>query len=437
MRSHWLVLPFVLLCSAGPLWADSITLTTGEKVSGTIKEETDTEVTIDVPVSSSITDERVIQKSDISKIDKAQPDQLAYQQLIQMQPNEQLSYAPATYTQILASLQAFLSKYPNSTYAPQISALRDTFQEEKRRVDAGEIKYLGNWLTKPEAQRRQIQIQGQEVYGSMQQQAASGDLVGAMSTFAEIEQNYKTTRVYPQAVTLAQAVLVRLQQDLATRMAQVKADQAQLKQTIAFTAEPEKTALIQEAKANEDRAAAAVATALQGGAKWVPLIPGSQVSIETLQKTATSETQTLSSVPVAAMNASVAKVDQARAAISSNDYATAESLLTDAQTLWTENESARYWADRLKTLMATPTPTPIPKATPKPLATPRPRPSASASVQSTPQNVSIITPPTPTPEPDKPFYETVSGALPIAAGILIVAGLVGSRIQKKRKESVE
>ena len=72
-----------------------------------------------------ITDERVIRKADIAKIDKEQPDQIAYTQLIAVQPNPQLSYSSETYDQILAALNAFETKYPNSAYLPEIQKLAD------------------------------------------------------------------------------------------------------------------------------------------------------------------------------------------------------------------------------------------------------------------------------------------------------------------------
>jgi hypothetical protein len=426
MRFPWLVLTLLLL-PAAPIWADSITLVTGETVTGTIKSQTDSEVTIDVPVSASITDERVIRKEDISKIVKEQPDEIAYKQLAALQPNPQMSYSSETYDQILNSLNAFEAQYPNSTYLPEVTKLAAAFQDEKKRVDAGELKYLGQWLSKDEAARRRIQIVAQQIYGTMAQQAAAGEFVPAMQTFATLEQDYSATRSYPAGVTLAIEVLTSLKQDLVTRMANVKADQDQLKKTIDFTAEPEKSNIIAEAKAEDDRAAAVITQALNSGSKWVPLIPRSQLSIETLQKTTDSELGRLRAVPVESMNRSIEKVDEARNAISAGDFKTASTLLSDATGLWAQNEAAHYWGDRLKEKMATPTPTPTPTATPKPLPTPPPHP--------TPPPAAIAAAPAPAPAEDTPFYKTVPGAIGLAAGILILGGIAASYGQKKARKA--
>jgi hypothetical protein len=430
MRSYWLILPLALLCTA-QLWGDSVTLKTGETVTGAIKSETDTEVTIEVPVSASITDERVLEKTDIAKIDKEQPDQIAYEQLIKVQPNPQSSYSSDSYDQILTSLNAFETTYPNSTYLPDIKKLAAVFQEEKTHVDAGEFKYLGKWISHDEAVKRSLQIEALQLYTNMQQQAASGDFVGAMQTFANIEQSYATTRSYPNAAALAQQVLVPLQQVLATDLLAEKRDQIQLKKTVIATAEPQKSVIIAQEKMEENRAAAVVAAAVKSGAKWVPLIPNSLVSIQTLQTVAATEAQRLATLPVAAMNQSIARVDAARTAMDQHDYQTANSLLVQATSLWAQNEDARYTLERLKEIVGTPTPSPKPKslATPKPLAIVRP----------TPQMVNIITE-TPTPAPEKPYYMTISGSITIAAVMLVVGGIIaviGQRRARNRNENAE
>jgi|GEM_PF-1097199 hypothetical protein len=427
MRSIWLLLPLALL-PLTQLRADSVTLKTGEVITGTIKNETDTDVTIDVQVSASIVDERDYQKTDIAKIDKAQPDDIEYQQLIQVQPNPQSSLSSDEYAGIINSLNQFVTTYPNSAHVADIKKLEAAFEAEKQHVDGGQFKYLGRWIPKEEAEKRRVQIEAQELYGTMEQQAQAGDFVGAMQTFASIDAAYKVTRSYPPAVTLAQVVLSRLVPELASRMVAIKASQAQMKQTIAMTSEPEKSGLIAQNKAEQDREAAVVAQAVRTGVRWVPLIPDSMVSIQTLQRVAQSDAQRLAVVPVAAMEQSIAKVDAARASIDSHDYATANLDLQSAINSWSQNEDARYALEQLKEVVSTPTPTPTPRPTP----TPTPKPVATP----TPEMVTIIAP-TPAPEA-KPFYMTIPGALGIVAAVLILIGLVAiAQKAKARKDEVE
>jgi hypothetical protein len=425
MLSRWLFLPLLLL-TAGSLLADSVTLVTGEVVSGTISSETPTEVTVEIPVSASITDERVIRREDISRIDKAQPDEIAYKQLIAMRPDPQNSYTSSTYDQILTALNGFATQYPTSTYLPEIQKLAATFKDEQSKVNAGEVKYLGRWLDKDEAQRREIQIKAQGVFGTMKQQAAAGDLSGAMQTFTVIEKAYVTTRSYPVAVLLARQILSSYQQSLVTRMTAIQADEEQLRQTIAATPEPEKSHIIAVARAEQDTAAAAIAASIKAGNKWVPLIPRSQVSIETLQRTVAAEIPRLNAIPVDKMNESIAKVDAARDAMSTGDTKTAASLLAEATQLWSANEAAHYWSERLKEKTGGPS---AAASTPKALAAVKPTPPP-VSVNATSSSSGAV----PT-EAATPFYMTIPGAIAIALGVLIVGGGVAALSKKKAQSA--
>jgi hypothetical protein len=413
-----LILLFPLISQS--LLADSITLRTGETITGTIKNETATEVTIDVPVSASITDERVVEKTDIAKENKVQPDEIAYQQLAQIQPNPQYSFSAQQYDQILGALAAFETSYPSSAHLADVKKLADTFQAEKQHVDAGEIKYLGRWLSAEQAQTRSLQIQGMQYYARMQQQAASGDFIGAMQTFSALERTCFTTRSYPPAVQLAQQVVERIKQVLTQTAAQLKAQQMQLQQTVAATPEPEKSNLIAQAKAEQDRGATVVAASIRAGVRWVPLIADSTVSIGTLQSVATGESGRLHAINTASMELSIGKVDAARAAMDGGELKKADDLLTQATTLWPQNEDARYCLTQLKInaeKLATPTPTAKPKPTPR----------------ATPQMVNIITSAPPEPEA-KPFYMTVPGAIGIAAAVLVLGGVITVAGQRKKRE---
>jgi hypothetical protein len=352
MRSPRACFLAVFMAGAQLLRADSVTLKSGETVTGTIKSETDTEVTVEIQVSSNITDERVLEKSDIAKIDKEQPDDIAYAKLAALRPDPLYSLTSENYFDILSTLTAFETQYPASSHLGDVKKLAATFQAEKDLVDKGEVKYLGEWLSPTEGAKRQAQLAAVQYYNTMQQQAAAGQLVEAMQTFSALEKSYPTTRSYPTAVMLARQVVARLQQDLVMRAQQVKSDQDQLKKTIAFTAYPEKTNVIAAARAEQDRDNAVINEALRAGQKWVPIIPRSKLSIDTLQRQATSEATRLASIPAAMMMASLAKTDAARVDMQRHNFAGAENMLNTATTLWNQNEEAKYLGDKLKDMMA-------------------------------------------------------------------------------------
>src|SRR5829696_7604167 len=172
------------LLSSG--FADTVTLKSGEKLEGRILSETDTEVTIEVSVTSSIKDQRVVKKADVDKIDKVQPDAEAWVGLKNISVGEE-SLEPADYHRYIAVLNSFVSQFPQSSHASEAKQKVTALQEELKRVEAGEMKLGGKWLTADEVKEERVQIGGRVLLGRMKRYAAAGQLTEAMNVFETIE----------------------------------------------------------------------------------------------------------------------------------------------------------------------------------------------------------------------------------------------------------
>src|SRR5581483_5043345 len=104
------LLLFLFVASFYEAAADTVTLKTGDKLNGKITSETDSQVTMRVQVSATISDERTINKDEIASIEKEQPDELAFQDLRNLKPDPQMSYSADTYDRILSMLRNFNTK---------------------------------------------------------------------------------------------------------------------------------------------------------------------------------------------------------------------------------------------------------------------------------------------------------------------------------------
>ena len=119
-------LPILVVCLAAGSFADTVTLSNGEKLTGKIISKTDTEVTMSVQISAGISDERVIKKSDILKMVEDTPDALAWAKLKDIKLGKS-SFPAASYDAAITSLKAFVTQYPKSPFAAeaQKAAVRD------------------------------------------------------------------------------------------------------------------------------------------------------------------------------------------------------------------------------------------------------------------------------------------------------------------------
>ena len=141
-------LSLLFLAAAVPsLWADTVTLKSGEKLEGKVLSETEQEVTIEYKVTASITDSRTVPKAEVASIDKAGADDAAYAAVKNLQPGAS-SRPEETYVPIITALEGFLSTHAQSEHAPAVKTALEAFKEEQKRVAGGEVKNAGKWLTK-------------------------------------------------------------------------------------------------------------------------------------------------------------------------------------------------------------------------------------------------------------------------------------------------
>jgi hypothetical protein len=257
-----------------------------------------------------------------------------------------------------------------------------------------------------------------QLYETMKNLSAAGDLVGAMNALDQIEKKYPGSGVYPDAIELGKRVLPALQASLDQRMAKLKYDMDQWKQGVAITSEPKKSELIAAFNAEQFRYDSAMAAADKSGAKWKLLIPRSEKSLQALLTLIPTERTRLAAIDVAKPRQSIQLAGKASQSIAANDLAAAESNLNEAKTLWPANASVALLQTQLATLKTKAAPTQTP---------------ASVS-QAAQQREAARAAQKAAAEPEQPFYKTPKGALMIVLGAVVVVGGISlaSRFLKPR-----
>lgn len=357
---------------APALLADTVTLKSGEKIEGKVLSETDTEVVIEYKVSASITDSRTVPKAEVASVDKAGPDVAAYEAIKNLKPGP-FSQPAENYERIIAALQNFVNTYAASTHVAEVKETLAQFQAEKGRVDGGEVKIAGNWLSKEQAEKEKYQIQAQLYYGQMQTQVRAGDYIGALTTFDALEKQYNGARAFPDAVDFAKKVVVSLRQ-MAERALPVAKQKAQERTTgLALLSEPQKSEVAAAQKRELDAMQARLEAASKGKQKWPPYMANYDKSLEAVIKATQAEQKRLEALPVPKMRQSIAATEQALIAREAKDFAKLETSVREAQSAWPQNEELKRLnvevsKEKLELAKATPTPkpTPTPRATPNP-----------------------------------------------------------------------
>ena len=455
-------LPLSLLCLAlltAGASADIITLKTGERIEAVIASETATEMTLELQVSAGIKDERVVKKSDVVKIDRVAPDEGAYRAIMNLQPGKN-SLVPAQYDGILAALQDFAAKYPESTHLADVKQAATAFQADKKRVDVGEVKLDGTWLGKAEAQRQRVQIGGLQLFNAMKNANAAGDAIGALNAFATLEKNFGGARVLPEAIELARQILPALKPATERAIENQKINEAERLLGVKNAAPLDRPELLAANQREQAKADAAMAAATAAG-QWPPFATSSEKCLRAILAKIPVEAARLEKIQVAPMRESIKLAEKAQTEFTGKDLTAATETLKEAAKLWPANELGTRLTAQI-TAAKNP-PKPDPGTTPAPMtpdptakagaATPKPK---TAGATPAPGKLTTV-PATPTPlpttsnsdapatapgdaaEPPKSFFMTVPGAISIVVGlaVLLAGANIFSKMRQRRSDPEE
>ena len=347
---HLRFLPAFLIASSlcCGVFADTVTLKTGEVIEGKVTSESDTQLTLELKLSGGITDSRTVSKADVLSIAKVQPDELAWTPLKALKPGT-TSLPAAFYETATQSLKGFLAQFATSPFAADAQKALAALEEEKTRVDAGEIKINDRWLTKEEAQRERYQIAAAVNFQLMKDQTSRGDLSGALNTFDGIEKQYPGSRIYPEAVDLARRALAAFQPDLVSRIQSLRAAAAERDKAVQNSSAAQKAELKAALDKEHAAEAALFAEAQRRNSKWPPFIARSEKSLMATATKIPEEVRRLAAIDVAKIRQSLKDADESKLALAGDNFVSALGSAKEALTLWPENEFAKRLQEEIKT----------------------------------------------------------------------------------------
>ena len=337
------------MASAALALADSVTLKSGEVINGKILRETDTQVVMEVAVTASIKDEKIIPKADVQTVSKTAADEIAYQAIKPIQPGAN-SFDLEKYAPLTKSLEAFLAQYPQSARVKDVQATLAAFKDEQARVKAGDVKFSNRWYTAKEAEKNKYHLAGQKLLVVMREQAVRRDFVGALNTYADIEKTYPNSSAFPEASALAQNMIATATADIERLRDVAKMQDEQFNKGLLFVGESEKKQMQAARKAQLDNAEAQYAAAERSTAKWKPLMPLVDRSFDNLKSALSTEGPRIDKLPVADMRKSVAATTEAEAEMTAKHFANADAKLKEAKALWAKNERSAVLTAELAVL---------------------------------------------------------------------------------------
>jgi len=350
--------------------ADWIELKNGQRLEGTITSVTAERIVINAKTSMpGITDQKNVLRSEVANFDKTAMteestpslDGIAFSRMAKELPPMTADSAAVYDDALQTCIQRFFEEFPKSNYASKVRQLEEQLKTEKEKIEAGEIKADGQWISAQDAAANPAETKGRLQLGFIKQAAQS---INALGLFEKMEKQSSGSSAYPEAVEIARLRIADLQKEIPIAQARLRQHQAEQKQGLTLAREDNR-ALIQKGITQEQEAIKArLDTVKQSGVKWIPLLPDEKALTE-LSATAAAEGARLAKLDTAAMKAGIAAAKRAEDKVAAGEGEAAKASLAEAQKLWPTYAQLATIKQAVEKLLARPTPSPTPIAADK------------------------------------------------------------------------
>ncbi|MEO6847136.1 MAG: PTPDL family protein [Chthoniobacterales bacterium] len=331
------------------LFGDTVLLKSGEKVEGKITSSSADEVSIEVKVSPTIRDERIIERADIAKIDAMTPDEVAFYKIKDLHPADTVLKPDYYDVAIQNKIQPFLTQFAYSSYVPEVRKIGAVFDAEKARmIKTEEIKFEGDWLKKGDYEKNRYEIDAQALLDQMEEASAKGEYPKVLNLYDRMKKNFPKSASYPAAVSSAWSNINKLNKTISAFLVQLNANEKTREEKLQISTVTEQEQVRQAIAREKAAINAAVETSKKNGLRFISLYPNNRDALVALQESVHTAATEINAIPLSAMARSVQLTREAQKALNIFDLTVAENDLTEARQLWPENDLIPTIDGRLK-----------------------------------------------------------------------------------------
>lgn len=317
-------------------FSDEVKLKNGEAITGTIVYESDDLVKIEVAVSASIKETKLLSRADIAEIIKEAPDNVAFAKLEKMLPTASLLPASAYKSMITTGPDSFLSAFPDSAHAPKVKEIKATLEEELDKVERGYIKLEAEWVSPQQKEEFEALTASKVRLLYMKRAAAGGNfnsLIGAMREFERLEERYYGSPAFAESIELALQVIPNLGGQLQKVSRDVEYRNAEFARNRETLDEVGK-AQIDAARAREQaQIDAAIEADAKNGIKWITLNGRSKEAVDSYINLAVTELERIKQLDAALLKTQAEQLVEVDKMIAEGQLAAAKAKLTEAAAL--------------------------------------------------------------------------------------------------------
>lgn len=335
-KNHPLLCLAAVLLAASPVRADEIRLKSGQTLTGRITYDAGDIVKIEIPISGSIKETKIIGRADILAILKDAPDDVEFNKLQTLVPTPSLVSVEDYRKMLETGPVAFLKNFPESKHVGKVKEIQATLAEELDKAERGFMKLDGEWLS-PQDKLDYKELIDSKIRLLRMQANAKGNhysqLIAAMREYEVIEENYFGSPAFPKAIELAKEVVPTLGRQLQTMATAVDYQNAEYEKAVAAST-PEARVQLTAAREREDQAISqAIEADKKAGVKWVQFNPRNKQGIEESLRLAATELSRIQAFDTAALAKQAELLVETDKLIAAANIAEARTKMTEAMAI--------------------------------------------------------------------------------------------------------
>lgn len=409
--------------------ADTITLKSGKVIEGKVLEDNNGEYLIEVQVTRSIKDRKTFKKSEILSIEKTAEDAQPFEDLQGILPSGDQMAAGDYQLLIEGKVKDFITKFPKSEHLPKVKKMLATLEGELKRVEAGDIKLEGKWISAAEWNANAFDLDSLVIYHIMEKTAKAGAYRSALLTYDALKVGYSSSGGLDKARTLASKILPAYQTIIRAKAEKAKQLLADREHSIDNLPIRDRTRAKAGFEAEKAKYASLLAEAKENKVRWIPSYDYDERALRTLERTIKSEITSLSRVREDRNN--LAELyRETWAAAGKGDTNTVERALSKFRSKGIDPKYAELLRNHLA---ANPAPEPVVEEKPKPEPKPEPKVEEKPKPKKKPQRSEEID----LSEPEEEKGSSMMTIVYVLLGLALIGILVGVLLKSRKSEEEE
>lgn len=256
-----------------------------------VREDPDNYI-VEVKVSGTIRDEKILPRADVSFIEKEKADEKAFGELGTLVPAPEL-LDKESYEARIAKLGEFLAAYPESPRVKEVKAMVEELEAELAVVASGGVKFGEGLVTPEDYQADAYDIDSRIAEKQIKDAVGRRDLLGALRMFTDYVGKFGESEGRQGMSVLMLQVLIAYRQSLEENLASLDARIEKRQAGLANMSPEDKGKTEQALKEQMEKIEARYADEKASGQKWLTPDAFHKESMEEALRIVTSETATL------------------------------------------------------------------------------------------------------------------------------------------------